>query len=292
MRNTIPFLLLLVLFSCSQKNNDDNIVINFKVSNMTYPTVSIANQRFEETITLDKNGEGRITLQEEAVYATLIYGEEMLKVYFEKGNEITISFDASNLRNSIELEGGLSEIVQYLNKVSLEPVNPEELYRPLEEVSNTIADKIELATDELDRSNLEKDYPHFVKMEQARIKYSYANNLIMYPLVYAMMDSTYMPNQDYYSLLDYYLIEDETILDVEPYREFVMEAALILASKDKPLTTDFDKTEARVEYIAQHFDNDKVIQSFVDEIIARHLNWKGVDDAEALDKLHKKYVTP
>ena len=105
MRNFIFIILLSVVCSCSQQNNDD-IVVDFNVQNMTYSKIAIvvSPEMIKET-DLDKHGKASCTLQGNMIYARLFYGEEAKNVFFQKGDRVTISFDANNFKDSMKFEG-------------------------------------------------------------------------------------------------------------------------------------------------------------------------------------------
>ena len=86
MRNFIFIILLSVVCSCSQQNNDD-IVVDFNVQNMTYSKIAIvvSPEMIKET-DLDKHGKASCTLQGNMIYARLFYGEEAKNVFFQKGD--------------------------------------------------------------------------------------------------------------------------------------------------------------------------------------------------------------
>ena len=101
MRSFIFIILLSLACSCSQKNNDD-IVVDFKVQNMTYSKIAIVvSPEIIKEMDLDKHGKATCTLQGDVIYARLFYGEEAKNVFFQKGDRVTISFDANNFKERI-----------------------------------------------------------------------------------------------------------------------------------------------------------------------------------------------
>ena len=119
MRNFIFIILLSVVCSCSQQNNDD-IVVDFNVQNMTYSKIAIvvSPEMIKET-DLDKHGKASCTLQGNMIYARLFYGEEAKNVFFQKGDRVTISFDANNFKDSMKFEGKNTPVIEYLNSCLL-----------------------------------------------------------------------------------------------------------------------------------------------------------------------------
>ena len=122
MRNFIFIILLSVVCSCSQQNNDD-IVVDFNVQNMTYSKIAIvvSPEMIKET-DLDKHGKASCTLQGNMIYARLFYGEEAKNVFFQKGDRVTISFDANNFKDSMKFEGKNTPVIEYLNSITYNPI--------------------------------------------------------------------------------------------------------------------------------------------------------------------------
>ena len=112
----------------------------------------------------------------------------------------------------------------------------------------------------------------------------------MYPMGHIMFDTTYRPNEEYYSTLEKYVQEDESLIDLDIYREFIIEAALVLGSKDKEISGIYNKNVARMKYIAQHFKNDKLKQSLLNEIAIRQIK-NGINHITELENIYNTYVT-
>lgn len=293
MKKYLFLTLLIVAFSCSQNNEkeSDDIVVKFKVENMSFAKVTIANKRMFEVVDLDKNGEGTCILQEDVLYANLYYGEESKNLFFKKGDHVIISFNGSNFAESVQFKGETTPILEYINSTEYPLITPNLLSGSLDETVSLIENRTEEATNMLESSNLEQDFPQFVKLEKEKIKYMYALNLIVYPMVYAMEDPAYRPDADYFSIVDSYMIEDESILEISTYREFLIESSLLFASRDNEGASSNNRTFARIEYIAQNYKNDNIKESLINEIAINHLMWNSKDDIVELKEIHDNYVT-
>lgn len=141
MRSFIFIILLSVVCSCSQQNNDD-IVVDFNVQNMTYSKIAIvvSPEMIKET-NLDKHGKASCTLQGNMIYARLFYGEEAKNVFFQKGDRVTISFDANNFKDGMKFEGKNAPVIEYLNSITYNPIIPPEYERSLEEIVSLVNEK-------------------------------------------------------------------------------------------------------------------------------------------------------
>ena len=291
MRSYLFIILLSLTCSCSQKNNDD-IVVDFKVENMTYSKVAIVvNPEMIKEMELDKHGEATCILQGDVIYARLFYGEEAKNVFFQKGDRVTISFDANNFKNDMKFKGKNAPAIDYLNSITYTPINPPDYKRSLNGIISLVNEKINETTDLLKARKLEATNPEFAKLEEARIKYSYLFSLIMYPMGHVMFDTTYRPSEEYYSVLEQYIQEDENLMNLATYREFIIESVLILASKDKEISGVYNKNVARMRYVAQHFKNDKLKQSFLNDIAIRQIKKNGINNITDLENIYNAYVT-
>lgn len=293
MRKYLFLALLIIACSCSQKSEKsvDGIVVNFKVENMSFAKVTIANKHLVEVVNLDKNGEGTCILQQDIVYASLYYGEESKSLFLQKGDNLTISFNGSEFGKSIQFTGESAPILEYINSVSYPALTPNLLTGSFDEIMTLINNRTDEATAMLQSSNLEQDFPQYVKLEKERIKYLYAANLIVYPMVRSMEDSEYRPDAEYFSVLGSYMKEDESLLAVPTYRSFLIEASLLLASRDNEGSRSSSRSIVRIEYIAKNFKNDKVKESLINEIAIDHIMWDNRDNIPELKELHNTYVT-
>lgn len=291
MRSFLFIILLLIAYSCSQKNNDD-IVVDFKVQNMTYSKIAIVvSQDMIKEMDLDKHGKTSCTFQGDVVYARLFYGEDSKNVFFQKGDHVTISFDANNFKEGMQFEGKNAPVIEYLNSITYTPINPPDYERSLDGIITLANEKIDEATGLLKARKLEATNPDFAKLEEARIKYSYLVSLIMYPIGHIMFDTTYRPNEEYYSTLEQYVQEDEDLINLDIYREFIIESALILGSKDKEIAGIYNKNVARMKYIAQHFKSDKIKQSLLNEIAIKYIKGNGINNITEMENIYNTYVT-
>lgn len=293
MKKYLFLALLIIASSCSQKEekNNDDIVVNFKVENMSFAKVTIANKHLVEVVNLDKNGEGTCTLQQDIVYANLYYGEESKSLFLQKGDHVTISFNGSQFAKSIQFTGESAPILQYINSVAYPTITPNLLAGSFNEIVNLINNRTDEATAMLQSSNLEQDFPLFVNLEKARIKYLYATNLIVYPMFQAMENPEYRPDAEYFSVLGSYMKEDESLLAVPTYRSFLIEASLLLASRDDEASRSSSRSIGRIEYIAKNFENNNVKESLINEIAIDHIMWDNRDNIAELKELHDTYVT-
>ena len=244
-------------------------------------------------LALDENGCASFEMAGlDAAYFTLYHGRDAMKLYMEGGDDAAITFNGRNMLGSYALEGGKSAAVKYLNTVKLLPLPDEDYALPFEEYRARLAEKEGDALRLLKAGDLSKD-GKFLKMEQARIKYSYGAALMMYPVGHMIMsgDLSYSPDQEYYDFIGTYVVEDAALANIDEYLEFVAEAMHILDVRNRDLKEIYPKTVAQMKYTADHISNPKVKQALMHHIATVYVDNFGVKNIDELQNLYHIYVT-
>ena len=295
MRNLIFIILFFIANACSnsQKNKDD-IVVNFNVQNPTYSKVAIVQSpELIDEIELDKNGKATCTLQGDLIYARLFYGEESKNVFLQKGDQLTISFDAGKFKDEIRFEGKNAPVNDYLNAITYTEITPDEYAHPLDELIALVQQKTDEAIKLLQARKLETVNPDFVTWEKGRIKYMYAFNILMHPMGYAYLtqDTSYQPGPEYYNMLSQLIQGDEQLVHLPLYREFVAEAAILLASPGKRIPNLYDRCVSQMKYLAENIQNEKVKQVILNDIAMKYVKKNGIRNITDLENIYNAYVS-
>ena len=169
---------------------------------------------------------------------------------------------------------------------------PDETYAlPLNEYMQKVEQKEQEAYKLLNVRGLD-DIGNFNKMEAARIHYSYGTGVVMYPMGHIMMtqDSTYRPDEAYYDTLRKYMVEDEDWLDMDEYRDFVVELSHILDTPNREVTDYYPKTVAQMRYIADNFKNERVKEVLLNSLAAEYVERFGIKNITDLENIYHTYV--
>ena len=271
----------------------DDVVLNICVDSPIADNVVVVYHNDVHELTLDESGCATFEMTgTKAAYFTLYHGREALRLYAEGGDNATLAFSGKNMMGTYSLEGGKAAAVKYLNTVKLLPLPDEDFALPFEEYKSRLADKEADALRLLKAGNLSKE-GKFMKMEAARIKYSYGAALMMYPVGHMLMsgDHTYTPEQEYYDFIATYVIEDELLANLDEYREFVAEAMHILDIKNRDLKSIYPKTVAQMKYTADNFSNPKIKEALIHHMATVYIDNFGVKNIDELQNLYYIYVT-
>ncbi len=294
MKNLWYVFLLCVVASCTVKKADE-VTVRVKVDNMAYSKVAMTFNAVGEQADLDAKGEASFTVKvPDYAYARLFYGEDSKLVFLEKGEDVKISFDGRKFNEGIQFEGKNAPVVDFLNTVNYSEEGLQDFALPLDEYVKVIEARTGDALELLAARKLEEVNPRFVEMEKERIKYTFALNILMYPVGHPLMiqDTTYRPGDDYYELLQQYMVENEDWVNIPEYREYLREAMITMTRKGGEDASGFyNRVLANVKYMGEHFTNEKVKQPLITIFAIEYIYAFGTKDIEELNTLCNQYIT-
>lgn len=281
----------LSLIACGKASEDIEII--FDVNAPVNTTVVVAYHYNIVEVQLDESGHGECVLSGVGeTFANVFYGMDRKLVYLEKGDKVRMTFDGNDFNGTFKFDGDKASAVEYLNTVSLTEFQQEKFALPFEEFSALLSDMENEAQKLLDARDL-KGTGKFREMERARIRYSYASPLILYPVGHSFVapESAFVPSDGYYDAIRKHFVEDETYAEVDQYREYMVEAAHILDERNRNVTKYYPKIVAEMRYIADNCSNPKVREILIHHLAAPYVDIYGVDDVQDLVNIYRTYVT-
>jgi len=222
------------------------------------------------------DGKGTAQLSDmDALYAKLFYGEKSRDIYLQSGDDMTVTFDANDFDNTFAVKGGNEKAIDYLGKMQLVNLPDESYAMSWPEFKKAIDSKMASVKRLLKVRKFAKD-EKFQKMEEGRITYFYANAFLMYPVshLYLTRDTTMVLDDDYYDTLRSYVKEDEDLVDIDEYRNYMIETSHVLDEAGKDIRQYYPKVLAEMNYIGEHFG-----ESYVPKTPRVYRAGKGSQDA-------------
>lgn len=289
---TKAIIFLLLLLATVNAKASDTITVRFDVENAVLGTVALVyHQSINECTLVD----GKATAQldgMDALYAKVFYGEKNRDIYLQKGDDMTISFDANDFDNTFSVKGGNEKAADYLGKIQLVNLPDESYSLPWEQFKKAINDK----TASMKRLLKVRKFPSddkFQKMEEGRITYFYASAFLMYPVshLYLTGDTTLVLGDDYYDTLREYVKEDADLVDIDEYRNYMIETSHVLDEAGKDIRQYYPKVIAEMNYIGEHFDNEKVREALIHHLAFTYVEGNGTDNITDLLNIYYTYVT-
>ena len=284
--------LLLFLFAAVNMQAADGITVKFDVKNPVLTNVVLVYHMSVNEFALT---DGKATVQldgVDALYANVYYGEKFKVVYLQKGDEMNISFDAHDFDNTFVVKGGNEKAVDYLNKIQLTALPNEAYAQPWSEFKAAV-DKKMASMKRLLKARKFAANDKFLKMEEGRITYFYANMMLMYPVshTYLTQDTTMVLGKEYYDAIRQYVKEDEDLADIDEYRNFMIETAHIFDEAGKDIRQYYPKVLAEMSYIGENIQSDKVRESLIHFLAFTYVEGNGVENITDLQNLYYTYVT-
>ena len=250
--------LLLFLFAAVNMHAAEGITVKFDVKNPVLTNVVLVYHMSVNEFALT---DGKATVQldgMDALYANVYYGEKFKVVYLQKGDEMNISFDANDFDNTFTVKGGNEKAVDYLNKIQLTALPNEAYAQPWNEFKAAV-DKKMASMKRLLKARKFAANDKFLKMEEGRITYFYANMMLMYPVshTYLTQDTTMVLGKEYYDAIRQY----------------------------------YPKVLAEMSYIGENIQSDKVRESLIHFLAFTYVEGNGVENITDLQNLYYTYVT-
>ena len=295
MKRLAVLLAMAVSLAACGNGREGNIVLEVDVTDQASKEVVLIYHDQILTVELDSVGHAEFVIDDEdAVYARMCHYprvDQMMNVYLERGDRASVSFSGKDFKGTFAFEGEMEPAVKYLNTVVLTALPDEDYALPFDEYVKKLEKKEAEAVKLLEANGVSKA-GNFEEIEKGRIRYSYATQLLMYPLGHRFMvqDMNYQPDQKYYDVLDSYVTADDLLADLDQYREFIAEAAHVLDEDNRDETAAYPRAVAQMRFIADRFEAGKTRDVLLHRLANAYVTRFGVDDIQDMENIYRTYV--
>ena len=295
MKRLAVLLAMAVSLAACGNGHEGNIVLEVDVTDQASKEVVLIYHDQILTVELDSVGHAEFVIDDEdAVYARMCHYprvDQMMNVYLERGDRASVSFSGKDFKGTFAFEGEMEPAVKYLNTVVLTALPDEDYALPFDEYVKKLEKKETEAVKLLEASGVSKA-GNFEEIEKGRIRYSYATQLLMYPLGHRFMvqDMNYQPDQKYYDVLDTYVVADDLLADLDQYREFIAEAAHVLDADNRDETAAYPRAVAQMRFIADRFEAGKTRDVLLHRLANAYVTRFGIEDIQDMENIYRTYV--
>ena len=295
MKRLAVLLAMAVSLAACGNGREGNIVLEVDVTDQASKEVVLIYHDQILTVELDSVGHAEFVIDDEdAVYARMCHYprvDQMMNVYLERGDRASVSFSGKDFKGTFAFEGEMEPAVKYLNTVVLTALPDEDYALPFDEYVKKLEKKETEAVKLLEASGVSKA-GNFEEIEKGRIRYSYATQLLMYPLGHRLMaqDMDYQPDQKYYDVLDTYVVADDLLADLDQYREFIAEAAHVLDADNRDETAAYPRAVAQMRFIADRFEAGKTRDVLLHRLANAYVTRFGIEDIQDMENIYRTYV--
>ena len=295
MKRLAVLLAMAVSLAACVNGREGNIVLEVDVTDQASKEVVLIYHDQILTVELDSVGHAEFVIDDQdAVYARMCHYprvDQMMNVYLERGDRASVSFSGKDFKGTFAFEGEKEPAVKYLNTVVLTALPDEDYALPFDEYVKKLEKKEAEAVKLLEASGVSKA-GNFEEIEKGRIRYSYATQLLMYPLGHRLMaqDMDYQPDQKYYDVLDTYVVADDLLADLDQYREFIAEAAHVLDADNRDETDAYPRAVAQMRFIADRFEAGKTRDVLLHRLANAYVTRFGIEDIQDMENIYRTYV--
>ena len=295
MKRLAVLLAMAVSLAACGNGREGNIVLEVDVTDQASKEVVLIYHDQILTVELDSVGHAEFMIDDkDAVYARMCHYprvDQMMNVYLERGDRASVSFSGKDFKGTFAFEGEKEPAVKYLNTVVLTALPDEDYALPFDEYVKKLEKKETEAVKLLEASGVSKA-GNFKEIEKGRIRYSYATQLLMYPLGHRLMaqDMNYQPDQKYYDVLDTYVVADDLLADLDQYREFIAESAHVLDADNRDETAAYPRAVAQMRFIADRFEAGKTRDVLLHRLANAYVTRFGIEDTQDMENIYRTYV--
>ena len=295
MKRLAVLLAMAVSLAACGNGREGNIVLEVDVTDQASKEVVLIYHDQILTVELDSVGHAEFVIDDEdAVYARMCHYprvDQMMNVYLERGDRASVSFSGKDFKGTFAFEGEMEPAVKYLNTVVLTALPDEDYALPFDEYVKKLEKKEAEAVKLLEANGVSKA-GNFEEIEKGRIRYSYATQLLMYPLGHRFMvqDMNYQPDQKYYDVLDSYVTADDLLADLDQFREFIAEAAHVLDADNRDETAAYPRAVAQMRFIADRFEAGKTRDVLLHRLANAYVTRFGIEDIQDMENIYRTYV--
>lgn len=130
----------------------------------------------------------------------------------------------------------------------------------------------------------------FTETEQKRIAAKIYTSMVGYPNIRRRTDRGYQASAFFYNYVNGQLFEDENMLPLKEYTDFIEYMYRMLATKDIKKYDAFDYADKKLKYVIANVKNEKIKAHLINFYAYDYLKRNGILEAEPITNIFKQYV--
>ncbi len=295
MKKSLILVLSALLCGACTPQRSSETSLEVEVANPTLSNVAILVDRTTAyTAELDKQGRATISLPDvEYIYGQLVYGEQSRPIFLQRGDGARARFDGLRFTESLEVEGANRAANDYLRSTVLTEAPSYEL--SWEEFARGLQERADGIVRLMEARGLDSLCPDFARIERLRLRYAYAQPMLVYEMGHRMMcgDTTFRAGTALTDSVRKLVVVHEELADVPEYRDFLrFGIPLLLREEGADLdNSSYKRTVATMRYIGEKFPEGRVKQAMIRSLALEYLQVSGIRGTEELQNLANTYLT-
>ncbi len=287
MNKKVVYIVAMMLVMITGYAGKANKPVTLKFSNMAEPLrLQVGDQFFSVQPKDDKT----------AVFTTQLAGEGYVRMYrLSSRSELLYLYPGDELEVNIQgpvygkllFTGSHAQVNQYL-------ADPDNAVLgggfTLDETGyiNFLQEKIAAAVAKMKEAGFGKA---FEMQEQKRIQAKIFTSLVTYPSLRKRTEKEYKPSDSYMNFIKQVLFEDETMLMLDEYTQFIQYLYQMIAVKDMVKYDVHQNTLLALQYVEKNIKSPAIRAHLVNYYAYDYLKRNGIEKLEPVTAIFKKYVT-
>lgn len=289
MKKLIFITVAMVIMATSCQNTATQVQLNIEADE-NYPEAALLLKDSLYRQPLDAANTTVFALPEkfEPALGAVFFGDKHVLIYMEPGKNTDISVQINGNTVIPVFAGKYARENNYLNekKAAFSPdykLNEADFAASLER-------QLKQSYQTLDAKGFNGN---FNRLEKKRMKYTLYKTLLEYRSehLYAIENYHYELNDIYFNTLTNVFTEDEDILNMSVYQDYMKRMVSYIAIHNMSEFEDFRYIQEELNYVITHFKNPKVTEFIIDAIISEYIERNGIDKLEELEPIHRTKVT-
>ncbi|MDE5610426.1 MAG: TlpA family protein disulfide reductase [Odoribacter sp.] len=289
MKKLIFIVVAMVIMATSCKNTGTQVQLRIE-SDENYSEAALLLKDSLYRQPLDAANITVFTLPEkfEPALGAVFFGDKHVLIYMEPGKNTDITVQINGNTVIPVFSGKYARENSYLNEKQA-AFSPD--YKLNEaDFATSLERQLKKSYQTLDAKDFNGS---FNRLEKKRIKYTLYNALLEYRSehLYAIENYRYELNDIYFNALADIFTEDEDILNMSVYQDYMKRMVSYITIHNMPKFENFRYIQEELNYVITRFKNPKVTEFIVDAIISEYIERNGVDKLEELEPIYRTKVT-
>lgn len=275
---------LLCIFTALSVHAQKPTKIEFSVQDKTFEPIQFSCEEVDTTLALTTDGKAELTMNlTEPKYAVVRYKFKTSTIYIEPKKPLKVSWDMTPSALVIAFEGKSAPKNNLINTRELQGPVMGDFGKQEEDLLETLDDYEAKDFDILKSKKFDKT---FVEKDKQRIKYWINGMLGQYA-------STRVCSEDVYSRLEALTSQDEWLMQLSSYTNFMISAVTVLANRGTAASEvePLKRTLNNLNYVLQHFTSKPIKEFLIGTYAIEHVVNSGVKGAEPIKDIVEKHVT-
>lgn len=289
MKKLIFITVALIIMATACRNSETQIQFHID-SHELYPEAAllVGDSLYRQTPDTSNTFVFRLPEQFHPTFGAVFFGQKHILLYMAPGESTGISVKMEGSKVVPEFSGKGAKKNRYLNETNLSFTPDFKLNET--DFAASLDKQLQQLYKNLEAQGFDRT---FNELEKKRLKYTLYSALPEYRSehLYAINNGRDEMNDVYFQTLADVFTEDEDMLNMSVYQDYMKKMVSYIAIHNMPEFEDYRYVREQLDYVTTRFKNPVVTGFMVDAIISEYIGRNGIDKLAELEPIHRAKVT-